>query len=253
MTRPITAGTGAWPALPGAGWPTTPGLGTPGDRSGFPHPSTFQSHPDSHPDAPVDSRLAPDGGATHAAGLHLLAPTEAGAASGFARAVVTSGPVVPGRLVVDGQSVCRGLLRPLAGEGLVAFARDQAPARGLVAALAPGQVALVMLGDNAIAMGVEEMPLEDLPGLLRQRLREFSDLEHSPGRSGRRYGAEPARWALGLDMGHWNSSDRALVAKLSDEFRLGVQDLPQGVWVVDQLGGLHPRWPSEVQFEPQAA
>lgn len=251
MTRPITAGTGAWPALPGASWPNT-GLGTPGDRSGFPHPSPSPSH--SHPDSPFDHRHASAGDSTNAAGLHLLAPAEAGVTSGFAGAAVISGPVVPGRLVVDGQSVCRGLLRPLAGEGLVAFARDQAPARGLVAALEPGQVALVMLGDNAIGMGVEEIPLEALPVLLRQRLREFSDLEHASARAGaRRYGAEPARWALGLDLGHWNAADRAQVAKLSDEFRLGVQDLPQGVWVLDQLGGLHPRWSSGVQFEPQVA
>lgn len=246
MTRPISAGNGAWPSLAGMSWPTA-SLGVPGDRSGA------SQHSRPHPDSSFDSPHASAGDSAQLAGLHPLASADA-SLGGANQGAVAAGPVVAGRLVANGQSVCRGLLRPLPGGGLVAFPRDQAPARGLVAALAPGQIALVMLGDQAIGMGVEETPLEALPGLLRQRLREFSEVEDSPLlRGGRRHGAEPARWALGLDLGHWNAADRAQVAKLSDEFRLGVQDLPQGVWVVDQLGGLHPRWPSDVQFEPQAA
>lgn len=237
MTRPITGGTGAWSGIPGGQWPSQDARG----RVQFPPPSRSQSQLDSH--------HAPAGDSAPASGLHLL--QAAGSHLLGAGQAPDTGPVTPGRLVADGHSVCRGLLRPLAGEGLVAFTRDKAPARGLVAALEPGQVALVMLGDSAIGLGVEEMPLEALPGLLRQRLRKFGDLEASPACGASfRHGGVPARWALGLDAGQWTAADRSWLGRLADEFRLGVQDLPQGVWVVDQLGGLHPHWPADVRFEP---
>lgn len=135
---------------------------------------------------------------------------------------------------------------------MVAFGRDQPPARGLVAALAPGQLALVMRDGQAIGLGVEDLPLEALPALLRRRLQDFSALSDVNG-AGRPWGAEAPHWALGLDMGHWSGNDRSELAQLAKDFRLGVQDLRQGVWVVDQLGGLHADWPAGVHFEPQPA
>ena len=259
MTRPINASSGAWPSFSGNFHGSHAGIAR-GAGGSQPHPSATSSEhspSDTSPFLPAPiQRHSQYPGASAAGELHWIQAGNTGAlTAGGVNGVLFGGhggPVTPGRLVCDGRPVCRGLLQPQAGQGMVAFARAQPPARGLVAVLAPGQLALVIRDGQAIGLGVEDRPLEVLPLLLLRRLQDFSALSAVNGSSSP-WGAEAPQWALGLDMGHWSVHDRSELAQLAKEYRLGLQDLRQGVWVVDQLGGLHANWPAGVHFEPQPA
>ena len=48
------------------------------------------------------------------------------------------------------------------------------------------------------------------------------------------------------------TQERDSLRRISADYRLGVQDLPQGLWVIDRLGGLHANWPAGTRFEPDA-
>lgn len=239
MTRAIGADHGLRPSLSLGGWGPAGSAqegATGGKHGALGHPGAADPLGGAHP-LGASPHLAAAGGRAlqahqPAAGLHWLDPQ---APSGHA-------PVTPGRLVADSQDLCRGLLRLDAGQGLAAFACEKAPGRGLVACLAPGELALVLRNGQSVGLAVEPVALEALAACLLQRLGEFGQLG----------GARP-EWALGLDIGGLSASERGQLARLATEFRLGVQDLSQGIWVVDRLGGLYPHWPPGVRFQPEPA
>lgn len=148
--------------------------------------------------------------------------------------------VISGHLVASGGGeISRDLLRIVPGRGLAAFSCAAPPARGLVAQVDPGEVALALRNGMSVGLAVEPIGLDKLPQLLSHTLADFG---HLPG--------PPPEWAVGLDIGPLTAEERDSLRRISTEFRLGVQDLPQGLWVVDRLGGLHADWPVGARFEP---
>ncbi len=155
--------------------------------------------------------------------------------------VTSASSVRPGRLTAAGGDVSRDLLRVVHGQGLAAFSCDAPPARGLVAQIGPGELALALRNGSSIGLAVEPLGLDKLPDRLSHMLADFGRL---PGPS--------PEWAVGLDVGHLSAEERDNLRRISAEFRLAVKDLPQGLWVIDRLGGLHADWPAGTRFEPDA-
>jgi len=155
--------------------------------------------------------------------------------------VTHSALVRPGRLTAGGGEVSRDLLRVMHGQGLAAFSCDAPPARGLVAQVGPGELALALRNGLSVGLAVEPLGLAKLPERLSHMLADFG---HLPGST--------PEWAVGLDVGQLSAEERDVLRRISAEFRLAVKDLPQGLWVIDRLGGLHDDWPAGTQFEPDA-
>lgn len=155
--------------------------------------------------------------------------------------VSSTSSVRPGRLTAGGSEVSRDLLRVVYGQGLAVFSCDAPPARGLVAQVGPGELALALRNGQSVGLAVEPIGLTKLPERLSHMLADFGSL---PGPS--------PEWAIGLDVGQLSAEERDRLRRVSTEFRLGVKDLPQGLWVIDRLGGLHADWPAGTHFESDA-
>ncbi len=155
--------------------------------------------------------------------------------------VSSSSSVRPGRLTAGGNEISRDLLRVMHGQGLAVFSCDAPPARGLVAQVGPGELALALRNGLSVGLAVEPLGLAKLPERLSHMLADFG---HLPGPS--------PEWAIGLDVGQLSAEERDTLRRISTEFRLGVKDLSQGLWVIDRLGGLHADWPAGTHFESDA-
>ncbi len=137
-----------------------------------------------------------------------------------------------------GAGQCVDVLAVSPAMGLAAFPRDEAPARGLVATLSPGQVALVLRNPRMVGLSVEEAPLPAVARRAIGRLSQFGKL-----------GGDTPERILCLPMAGLSAADRRDLGVLASALRLAVQDAPQAVVMVDACGEIHTDWPVDVRFE----